>query len=375
MRWSWKIGQVAGIGIYVHWTFLILIGWIAMADLAEKQDPGEALEGVGFVLVLFGCIVLHELGHALTAKRYGVKTQDITLLPIGGLARLERIPENPAQEFWIAIAGPAVNVAIAGVLAAVLLLLGQQEFGPLHALPTRGNFLEQLMYVNGLLVVFNLIPAFPMDGGRVLRAVLAHFSGDYVAATQTAASIGQALAILFGFLGLFGTNPMLMFIALFVFLGAQEEAQSVQMRAALKGLPVRHAMMTRVRALSPDDTLETAVQELLAGSQQDFPVVVEGRVAGLLLRGDVMRALAEGGAEQRVADVMRAQCATVEDAEMLASTFQRMRESDCASLPVVRSGQFVGLITLENVGELLMVDSALRERRSKHPFESAGEIK
>lgn len=374
MKWSWKIGQVAGIGIYVHWTFLILIGWIAMADLAQKQDLGEALRGVGFVLALFGCIVLHELGHALTAKRYGVKTQDITLLPIGGLARLERIPENPAQEFWIAIAGPAVNVVIAAALALLLWLAGR-SFGSLELLPTRGEFLEQLMYVNGLLVAFNLIPAFPMDGGRVLRAVLAHFSGDYVAATQTAASIGQALAILFGFLGLFGTNPMLMFIALFVFLGAQEEAQSVQMRAALKGVPVRHAMMTRVRALSPDDTLDTAVQELLAGSQQDFPVVVEGRVAGLLLRGDVMRALAQGGAEQRVADVMRPQCATVEDAEMLASTFQRMRESDCASLPVVRSGQFVGMITLENVGELLMVDSALRERRAKHPAEEAGETK
>ena len=370
MKWSWKIGQVAGIGIYVHWTFLILIGWIAMADLAEGKGAAEALEGIGFVLALFGCIVLHELGHALTAKRFGVRTQDITLLPIGGLARLERIPEKPSQEFWIAIAGPAVNVVIAGILAAVLLLLGRREFGPLHSLPTRGEFLVQLMYVNGLLVVFNMIPAFPMDGGRVLRAVLAHFSGDYVAATQTAAGIGQALAIMFGFLGLFG-NPMLMFIALFVFLGAQEESQAVQIRAALKGVPVRAAMMTRIRSLSPDDTLETAVQELLAGAQQDFPVVAEGAVVGLLLRGDVMRALAEADNQQRVGDVMHHPCATVEDNEMLAATFQRMRESNCPSLPVVHSGQLVGMVTLENVGELLMVDSALRERRSHQAAEGA----
>ena len=374
MKWSWKIGQVAGIGIYVHWTFMILIGWIAMADVAEGKPPAEAIVGIGFVLALFGCIVLHELGHALTAKRFGVRTQDITLLPIGGVARLERIPENPAQEFWIAVAGPAVNVAIAGVLAAALLLLGRREFGPLHSLPTRGDFLVQLMYVNGLLVVFNLIPAFPMEGGRVLRAVLAHFSGDYVAATQTAASVGQALSIMFGFLGLFG-NPMLMFIALFVFLGAQEESQAVQMRAALKGVPVRTAMMTRFRALKPDDTLETAVQELLAGAQQDFPVVVEGAVVGLLLRGDVMRALAEEGVQQRVGDVMRSDCATVEDTEWLASTFQRMRESNCASLPVVRAGQLVGMVTLENVGELLMVDSALRERRAHQAPQSVSQTK
>ncbi|HUY93012.1 MAG TPA: site-2 protease family protein [Pirellulales bacterium] len=374
MRWSWKLGEVAGIGIYVHWTFLILIGWIAMADLAAGEPAGEAIKGIGFVLALFGCIVLHELGHALTAKRFGVRTQDITLLPIGGLARLERIPENPVQEFWIAVAGPAVNVAIAGILAALLFVAGR-TFGRWESIPTHGDFFVQLMYVNVALVVFNMIPAFPMDGGRVLRAVLAHFSGDYVAATQTAASIGQALAIMFGFLGLLFGNLMLMFIALFVFVVAQEEAHSVQMRAALKGVPVRHAMMTRVRALKPDDTLETAVQELLAGAQQDFPVVVDGAVAGLLLRGDVMRALAEGGAEQRVGNVMQQECATVEDTEMLASTFQRMRESNCGSLPVVRSGQFVGMITLENVGELLMVDSALRERRGRSPAESVPQAK
>ena len=374
MKWSWKLGTVAGIGIFVHWTFLILIGWIVSADVVNglklKQSTNtiaaEALQGALFIVAIFACIVLHELGHALTARRYGVRTQDITLLPIGGVARLERMPEDPVQEFWIAVAGPAVNVVIAAVLFAVLALIG----GSLNLLAATDMtvdafqnfdaFLARLMYVNLFLVLFNAIPAFPMDGGRVLRAVLAHFSGDYVRATQVAASVGQMLAIAFGFIGLFGQNPFLVFIALFVFLGAQEEAHLVQMRSLIKGLPVRAAMMTRFRALSPDDSLAVATTELLAGAQQDFPVVSDGRVVGVLRRGDVISALAEGGAGH-VGDVMQADCGVVEDTEMLAATFQRMRDGGCPALPVVHEGQLVGMITLENVGELMMINSALRQ--------------
>lgn len=201
-----------------------------------------------------------------------------------------------------------------------------------------------------------------MDGGRVLRAVLAHFSGDYVRATQVAASIGQLLAIGLGFLGLFGPNPFLVFIALFVFLGAQEESHLVQMRSLMKGLPVRAAMMTRFRALSPDDSLATATSELLAGAQQDFPVIADGRVVGLLHRSDVINALANNIAG-RVGDAMQADCGTVDDTEMLASTFQRMREIGCSALPVVHDDKLVGLITLENVGELMMINSALSQAR------------
>ena len=268
MKWSWKIATVAGIGIYVHWTFLLVIGWIIFVRLEEQADAAGVLEGVAFILTIFGCIVLHELGHALTAKRYGIQTRDITLLPIGGLARLERIPEDPVQEFWVAIAGPAVNVAIAAVLYVVL----RATRGPLSLEASdlaRPDFLLNLLQVNVFLVLFNLLPAFPMDGGRVLRAILAHFTGNYVGATQIAASIGQMMAILFGVLGLF-TNPFLVFIALFVYLGAQEEAHMVQMRSLFRGLPVREAMMTQVRALSPDDTIGVATHELLAGASRIF---------------------------------------------------------------------------------------------------------
>jgi Zn-dependent protease/predicted transcriptional regulator len=377
MKWSWKLGSVAGIGIFVHWTFLILIGYIVFADVVSglKQDQStdrifvEALEGALFIVAVFACIVLHELGHALAARHYGVRTQDITLLPIGGLARLERMPEEPVQEFWIAVAGPAVNVLIAAVLSAVLAMIGGGL--DLFSLPDMtvdafqhfDKFLLQLVAVNIFLVVFNAIPAFPMDGGRVLRAVLAHFSGDYVRATQVAASIGQMLAILFGFVGLFGTNPFLIFIALFVYVAAQEEAHLVQTRSLIKGLPVRAAMMTRFRTLSPDDGLAVATAELLAGAQQDFPVANDGQVLGLLRRGDVIAALANGGAG-RVGDVMHSDCGSVEDTEMLASTFQRMREGGCSALPVTHDGRLVGLITLENVGELMMINSALRQRHA-----------
>ncbi|HVX10879.1 MAG TPA: site-2 protease family protein [Pirellulales bacterium] len=377
MKWSWKLGSVAGIGIFVHWTFLILVGWIVLADIVhglkhhESADGivAEALQGSLFIVAIFSCIVLHELGHALTARRYGVRTQDITLLPIGGVARLERMPEDPVQEFWIAVAGPAVNVVIAAVLFAVLTVLGgsmslsSASDVTVDAFHRFSEFLARLMWVNWFLVLFNSIPAFPMDGGRVLRAVLAHFSGDYVRSTQVAASVGQMLAILLGFVGLFGSNPFLIFIALFVFLGAQEEAHLVQMRSLMSGLPVRAAMMTRFRALAPDDSLAVATTELLAGAQQDFPVVGDGAVVGLLHRSDVIAALAEGGSG-RVGDVMEADCGTVEDTEMLAGTFQRMRQSGCSALPVLHAGQLVGMITLENVGELMMINSALRQARA-----------
>ena len=356
MKWSWKLGEFAGIGVFVHWTFLILIGWIVLEQTRRGADVFAVAVGVAFVLSIFGCVVLHEYGHALTARRYGIRTRSITLLPIGGVAMLERMPDDPRQELWVALAGPAVNVGIAAVLVVVLAILGQ--------LPTTANFqgmgthfLRDLLYVNGVLVVFNLLPAFPMDGGRVLRAVLAHRL-DYGQATPIAATVGQGMAIVFGFAGLLW-NPFLLFIAIFVFLGAQAEAQATQTRWALRDVPVRDAMITRFRTLEATAPLAVAIEELLAGSQQDFPVVSEHRLVGILPRTVLIKALAQQGATTSVGDVMRADCQVVDEAEMLQSAFQRMRGSGCPALPVLRHGQLIGLLTLENVGEFMMINSAL----------------
>src|SRR5438132_737068 len=291
MKWSWKLGSVAGIGLYVHATFLLLLAWVGVTYWLAGGSAA-ALDGIAFILALFACVVLHELGHALTARRYGIRTRDITLLPIGGVSRLERIPDDPRQEVWVSLAGPAVNVVIAAALYAWLLV--SQTLRPLSALTmASGPFLERLLLVNVSLAVFNLLPAFPMDGGRVLRALLA-MRMDYVRATQVSAHVGQAMALVFGLIGLF-SNPFLVFIAFFVWIGAAQEASMVQMRTALSGIPVSRAMLTDFHTVAPDDTAKRVLELILAGSQQDFPVVDEGqagkvgRLAGVLLRSDVLK--------------------------------------------------------------------------------------
>jgi len=356
MKWSWRIGRVAGIDVYMHATFLILLGWVGLSYYLARHSLGDAVDGLLFICTLFGIVVLHELGHALTARRYGIRTRDITLLPIGGVARLERMPEDPKQELVVALAGPAVNVVLAMLLLAVLVpAAALSSFGEVHLVG--GHFLTKLLWVNVALVVFNLIPAFPMDGGRVLRALLA-MRMEYVRATEIAARIGQGLALVFGAVGLFW-NPFLIFIALFVWMGAAGEAGMVQMKSALGGIPIRRVMITDYQTLSPNDPLSRAVGHIMAGFQQDFPVVASGQVVGILTRADLMTALAQRGLGAPVGEVMRREFQTADPAEMAETVFARLQACNCHSLPVVQSGQLVGILTAENVGEFLMIQSAL----------------
>jgi Zn-dependent protease/predicted transcriptional regulator len=356
MKWSVKLGSFAGIRVYVHWTFTLLLGWILLSHLGRGHDWVEAWQAVAFILALFGCVLLHEFGHALTAKRYGIPTKDITLLPIGGVARLERLPENPRQELWVTLAGPAVNVVIAGILFLVLSFIYRMNvFGSAQLL--KGSFLLQLMWVNVALAVFNLLPAFPMDGGRVLRALLSMRMGR-AKATRLAANVGQGMAILFGIAGFLG-NPMLIFIAIFVYLGAEAEAQAVATLSVMDGLVVRDAMMTRYRALPAEAPLETAVTELLAGSQQDFPVMMNGSVGGILRRNDLVQALAKGRPDTRIIDAMCAECRTVNASALLGETLERMKREGCNTLAVMDEARLVGLLSVENITELVLVRSAL----------------
>jgi Zn-dependent protease len=355
MKWSWKLGTVAGIGLYVHATFFLLVAWVGVTYWLAGGSAA-ALSGIAFILALFTCVVLHELGHALTARRYGIRTRDITLLPIGGVSRLERIPDDPRQEVWVSLAGPAVNVVIAAALYAWLLL--SQTLRPFSTLTMAGGpFLERLLLVNVSLAVFNLLPAFPMDGGRVLRALLA-MRMDYVRATQISAQVGQAMALVFGLFGLF-TNPFLVFIAFFVWIGAAQEASMVQMRTALSGIPVSRAMLTEFQTVASDDPAQRVLELVLAGSQQDFPVIDGGRLAGVLLRSDVLKALAQRGSEWRVRDIMRREFEVVDGADMLDTAFARLQSCNCHTLPVTNRGVLVGLLTMENVGEFLRIQSAL----------------
>jgi Zn-dependent protease len=304
MKWSWKIGRFAGIDVYLHTTFLLLIGWVGFSYWMQTRRISSTFEGVAFLLALFASVVLHEYGHALTARRYGIKTRDITLLPIGGLARLERMPDKPIQEFWVALAGPFVNVVITAVLFAYLVVTN--TLAPLNGLSlTGGPFVERLMSVNLTLALFNLLPAFPMDGGRVVRALLA-MRTDYTRATHIAATIGQGMAFVFGFIGLF-TNPMLVFIALFVWIGAAQESGITQIKSAISGIPVNQVMMTDFQFLTSQDNLARAVQLILEGSQHDFPVLEGNTVVGILTRGDLLKALSVRGQSARVVDVTSSQ--------------------------------------------------------------------
>jgi Zn-dependent protease/CBS domain-containing protein len=360
MRWSFKLGRFAGIDVYIHITFLLLLGFIGFTAYLTGGTWASALESVAYIAVLFGCVLLHEFGHSLTARRYHIPTRDITLYPIGGVARLERMPDKPLQELWVALAGPAVNVVIAGVLFVILLVSG--ELTPLARMGiVEGPFWERVMYANLTLVLFNLIPAFPMDGGRVLRAFLA-MNMDYTRATQIAATLGQGAALLFGFIGLF-SNPLLIFVAFFIWMAASQESSLVQMKSALGGIPVNRAMLTDFRTVSQYDPLLRATDLIIGGSQEDFPVVDEGRVVGVLTRNDLLTALTQRGTAARVSDVMRRDFFTADPFEMLEPLFIRMQSAQMRTVPVLNRDQLVGLLTLENIGEFLMIQAAVQARR------------
>jgi len=356
MKWSFKVGRFSGIDVFMHFTFILLIGWVAMVHWRQGQSLSAALAGVIFILVVFMCVVLHEFGHALMARRYGIKTRDIILLPIGGVARLERLPTNPIQELWVALAGPAVNIVIAVALFLWLRVTASLE--PLQTLTiTTGPFLERILAVNLFMIVFNMIPAFPMDGGRVLRAILATRK-SYSQATQTAASIGQGIAVLFGVVGLF-YNPFLLFIALFVWIGAAQEAGMAQMKNAVGGIPIQQAMISDFKQLEVNDSLKRAVELTLTGSQKDFPVVNNGRLEGILTQTDLLKALSEKENHPTVASAIQKKYATVDYLDMLESAFAKLNDCECHTLPVMHKGRLVGLVTMDNLGEYFRIQAAM----------------
>lgn len=360
MKWSWRLTRLAGIDVYVHATFFILIAWIGMIYWQEEGSLAAVIRGVGFILALFGCVVLHELGHALTARRYGIRTRHITLLPIGGVAALERMPDDPKQEITVALAGPAVNLVIA--LGLWLLLSVSNALVPVGQFSlTGGPFLERLLAINIVLAVFNLLPAFPMDGGRVLRATLAMRMGRN-RATQVAARVGQGLALWLGFIGLF-YNPFLILIALFVWIGAAAEAGSEQIKSSLSGMAVGRAMLTDFQVLSPDDPLSRAIELTMAGSQKEFPVLVDAVMVGMLGQADLLKGLQARGEHALTGDWMQREIQSADIDETLEKVLERLQSCHCGLLSVTEAGRLAGIIDLDNIMELIRIQTALQERR------------
>jgi Zn-dependent protease len=313
------------------------------------------------VLCIFLCVVLHEFGHALAARRYGIGTRDITLLPIGGVARLERMPERPMQEFVVAVAGPAVNVVIAAILAGGLLVVGM--WPTFDALTQRGGgFVFNLMAVNVLLVAFNMIPAFPMDGGRVLRALLAT-RVPYARATRIAATVGQVCAVGFGLVGLW-SNPVLVLVAVFVFLAAQQEAQAAETRSLIQGLRVRDALMSEVEALEARDTIAHAARRLLAGPQTEFPVMDDGRCVGLLTRERIIEALARNAGDDQASAWVVSEGRRFGLEMPLTEAVAAMAGAGSRAACVFDGDRLVGMVTSENMQELMMMRAARRRAGS-----------
>ena len=359
MSWSISIGSVNGTAIRLHFTFILFLVWMG-ASLYLQGGVPAAVSGITFIVLLFLCVVLHEFGHILAARHFGIHTPEVVLLPIGGVSRLERIPERPREELIMALAGPAVTLAIA--VALITALGGPPDPRDILAATSGRTLLAQLAYANLVLLVFNLVPAFPMDGGRVLRALLSARLG-HVRGTRIAATTGQILAIIFGIIGLVAGDIVLVLVAFFVYLAAGAEAGLAQMRVVTSGIPAREAMVTAFESLPGRAPIVDAAEALLRTSQQEFPVLDdEGRFQGILTRAGIVKALDELGGQTPVAQAMQADIPVISQWDHLDGVFDLLRDGTPAVAVTGSDGRLVGLITWENLLERLLLSQA-RTRR------------
>jgi stage IV sporulation protein FB len=342
--------RLFGIPVRLHFTFVLLLIFLLFIGIGNRQS-GSAT--VIYVLALFGSVLLHELGHALSARQYGIRTLEIVMFPIGGVARLERMPKA-RQEFWIAIAGPLVNLLIAAGLLSYLATVSQ--LAPLEVLsePTDANLAQRIALGNLVLFLFNLLPAYPMDGGRILRALIALRKPEDTA-TQIAARTGQILAMAMGLFGLLSGNFMLLFVAMFVYLGATQEAAVARGRSLTSGYTVRAAMITDFRTLPHGATIRDAGDLLLATSQKDFPVVHGDRVIGILDRSALVRAMLKDGPDAYVSAVMDRAFPRVSVDDDLSIAFERLSVTGSCALVFDGEDRLAGILTAENLSEFVLL--------------------
>lgn len=356
MNKSWNLGQVFGIDLKIHPTFIILLIWVGFSTLLSGGSLTAMLNDLLFILALFVCVVLHELGHALMAKRFDISTDDITLLPIGGVARLERMPEDPKQELLVAGAGPAVNVVISGIIIGGLLLTGSFT-NPLDLSAFLDNFWLQLLAANILLVVFNLIPAFPMDGGRVFRALLSS-KMDHVKATRIAANVGRGFAVLMGIAGFF-YNPWLILTAIFVWSGAGAEAHSVEVKAGVKGLVARDAMISQFYQVEANQPLAAVFQLSMETGQHNIPVTSNDHFLGIIRRADLLNALNRLGNRSPAYAAMGVETEGIKPETPLSSVLTKFTNSQV--LPVLEERKLIGLITPESIKQRMWLNQRMKQ--------------
>jgi len=364
MKRALTLGRIAGIRVQVHWTFVLLILWITFSGIWAETSTAGILWSNFFVIVLFGCVVLHELGHALTARQFSIQTKEITLLPIGGVASLEDIPEEPREELLITLAGPAVNIVIAFLLYLVIPFdflqeLDETQIQQFFSEISARNFLFLLFYANVILAVFNFIPAFPMDGGRILRALLS-MRLDRVKATQIAANLGQLVAVIFFFFGLL-YNPFLALIGVFIFFGAFGENVMVQHLTLLQGYNAKDAMMTDITVFDPDDSLESVIELILSGTERDFIVTNSDghRPVGIVYNQNIIQAMKAKDGPLTVKDVMNSNFDIINESDELTAIYRKMQSEQKSFFPVTDGNRLSGAIDRTNINEFMVFKSSV----------------
>lgn len=357
-RRSLVLLRYKGIALRIHWSFYLLVGWVLFSTIAQGLTAAQVLQQLLYVIAIFCCVVLHEYGHALMAIRYGIRTRDITLLPVGGVARLERIPEAPREELFIALAGPMVNLVIAGLVLLCTLVLGTST--PLVVLAHDtgpGPFVRFVFIANLALFLFNLIPAFPMDGGRVLRALLA-WRMDRVRATRIASITGRIFAVIFAVIGLLQQQPFLFLIGLFVFAGASAELDMVKARSALTGSLVRDVMRTRFWSLPYQATVREAADGLLAGGDHVLVVTDDGRSPKIVARAAIIAAMKEGDPTRPVGELEGQEPRPLTPDQAARSAYDQLLGGPSVWIPVLENGRVVGVVEPDNLAEYQELRSA-----------------
>ncbi len=357
MRWSLNVGKIFGISFRIHITFFLLLIFI-FASVLNERGLNQALLAVLFICAVFACVVIHEVGHSLFAKRFGKTPKSITLLPIGGVAAIEEMPEKPLQEITMAIVGPIINLIIAAVIYA---FVGRWTgIGVPNLFPDSAQtFFANLIGINIILAIFNLIPAFPMDGGRVLRGLLA-MKMEYLRATAVAVMIGQAISIFFVFFGLF-YNWWLALIGIFLYIGAGSERQQAVLHSLLNKVPVSEAMATEFLTLRPEAPLSEALEHFHHGCHQDFPVIGDFGLEGVLTRDRILASIHEKGVNVPVSEVMDRDFAAVKSDSSLDEVYKTLAANRKSSVAVIDDGRVVGIVCMDDISRYFMIRAAMQK--------------